>query len=135
MTQSRQWGSGRAPGVPQLAKKVRSESWVLKAVVDRPVDAELPVLLDQPQDGAQALGHAEAVLPTALLPGEDGQELQGVGGRQRGTGPLRSFVLSCNLCHPKPVKNQWTRAPTVCYARPYAVRETEEYKKQNDKRE
>lgn len=59
-----------------------SESWVLKAIVDCPEDTELLVLLDKPQDGPEALGHAETVLPTAPLPGEDGQELQGIGWRQ-----------------------------------------------------
>lgn len=38
------------------------------------------VLLYQAQDGPEALGQAEGVFPTALLPGPDGQQLQGIGG-------------------------------------------------------
>lgn len=73
---------------------MHSQSWLLNAVVECPVDTELPMLLDKPQDGSEALGHAETVLPTALLPGKDGQELQRVGRGQRGT-----CVLNCNLEH------------------------------------
>lgn len=47
MMQGRQWGSGSAPLFLKLAKKVRSDIRVLKAIVDRPVDTELLVLLDK----------------------------------------------------------------------------------------
>lgn len=47
MMQGRQWGSGSAPLFLKLAKKVCSAIWVLEAIVDRPVDTELLVLLDK----------------------------------------------------------------------------------------
>jgi hypothetical protein len=52
---------------------------VLNAIVDCPVHTQLLVLLDKAQDSPEALGHVETVFPTALLPGKDGQELQGIG--------------------------------------------------------
>lgn len=42
----------------------------------------------------------EPVLPATLLPGKDGQELQGVGWGQGGIGWPFSSVLGGNLCHP-----------------------------------
>lgn len=67
------------------------------------------MLLDQPQNGAQALGHVETVVLAALLPGKDGQELQGIGWGQRGTAWL-FLILSCNLsrkANPASVQDLW----------------------------
>lgn len=55
------------------------------------------MLLDQPQDGPQAFSHAEPLFPTALFPGKDCQELQGIGWGQSGTCCLSSFIASGNL--------------------------------------
>lgn len=56
---------------------------LLEAVVEGPEDTKVLMLLDQAQDGPEALGQAEGFLSTALLPGEDGQQLQGIGWRQQ----------------------------------------------------
>lgn len=55
------------------------------------------MLLDQPQDGPQAFGQAELLLSTALFPGKDGQELQGVGWGRSIACCLSSFISIDNL--------------------------------------
>jgi hypothetical protein len=99
-----------APGFPKLAEKMCSDGRVLHTVVDRPVDTKRLVLLDQPQDGPQAFSQAELLLSTALFPGKDGQELQGVGWGRSITCRLSSFISSDNLSpNQRPVK--WTSTP------------------------
>lgn len=85
---------------------MHSHGWVLSAIVDRPVDTELLMLLHEPQHRPEALGHVETILPAALLPGKDGEELQGIGWGQRGRGWSFSFVLSRNLYHTRPTKDE-----------------------------
>lgn len=55
------------------------------------------MLLDQPQDGPQAFSHAEPRFLTALIPGKDCQELQGVGWGQNSPCCLSSFISSGDL--------------------------------------
>lgn len=55
------------------------------------------MLLDQPQDAPQAFSQAELLLSTALFPGKDGQELQGVGWGRSIACRLSSFISSDNL--------------------------------------
>lgn len=55
------------------------------------------MLLDQSQDGPQAFSQAELLLSTALFPGKDGQELQGIGWGQSIACCLSSFISTDNL--------------------------------------
>lgn len=72
------------PGSLKLPLQELSNHRVLEAVVFCPVNTEVLVLLDQGQDGPEPLGQAEVVLPAALLPGKDSEQLQGIARGQRG---------------------------------------------------
>lgn len=76
-------GSWTLPGSLKLLPQGLPNYRVLQAVVVGPENTQLLVLLNQAQDGAEALGQAEIGVPAALLPGEDGEQLQGVDGGQR----------------------------------------------------
>lgn len=68
-------GAEGIPGSLKLPSQELSNCRVLEAIVFRPENAEVLAVLDQGQDGPEPLGQAEAVLPTALLPGKDGKQL------------------------------------------------------------
>lgn len=71
-------GYEEVPGSLKLVLQECPNCGVLEAVVDGPENTQVLVLLDQAQDGPEALGQDEGILPTALLPGEDSQQLQGI---------------------------------------------------------
>lgn len=66
------------PGSLKLPSQELSNRRVPEVVVFRPENAEGLVLLDQGQHGPEPLGQAEVVPPAALLPGKDGEQLQGI---------------------------------------------------------
>lgn len=67
------------PGSRKLVLQEPLNCRVRDVVVDGPENTQALMLLDQAQDGPQALGQAKGILPTTLLPGVDGEQLQGVG--------------------------------------------------------
>lgn len=79
-----EWGGGcgEVPGSLELLPQEAADRSILEAIVQGPEDTQVPILLDQTQHRPQALGQAEGILPAALLPGEDGQQLQGISWRQ-----------------------------------------------------
>lgn len=73
-------GAEGIPGSLKLPSQELPNFRVLKAVVFCPENAEVLVVLDQGQDSPEPLGQTEGIIPTALLPGKDGEQLQGVAG-------------------------------------------------------
>lgn len=65
---------------PELTQKPVPDGHVLQAVVDCPIDTQLLLLPDQPQDSPDAFRDVEVLSPAALLPGVHSQQLQSVGG-------------------------------------------------------
>lgn len=57
------------PGLPKLHLQEVTDGLVFCAVVDGPIDAELPVLDNQLQNSAEALRHVELGILATLLPG------------------------------------------------------------------
>lgn len=66
---------GDQPGLLKLHLQEVTDGLVLCTVVDGPIDAQLTVLANQLQHGAEALCHVELGVLAALLPGVHGQEL------------------------------------------------------------
>ena len=79
------------PGLLKLQLQEVTDGFVLGVVVDGPIDAQLAVLANQLQHGAEALRHVELGILAALLPGVHGQELQPMLGWQ-GALPLDHLV-------------------------------------------
>lgn len=93
------------PGSLNLPSQELPNHRVLEAVVFCPVNTEVLVLLDQGQDGPEPLGQAEVLLPAALLPGKDSEQLQGVTRGQRGPrGPCGLLRL-----HLRGARKAWLR--------------------------
>lgn len=76
------WVQNHRPGFLELPLHVRTNHRMCKVVILCPVDAKLPVVGDQCQDGVEPLSCDEVRLPSCALPRVDGQELQGVLRRQ-----------------------------------------------------
>ena len=77
------------PGTAQQPLDVRADLAVLERVVHLPVDADLLVPAQQLQHRTEALGCDKGVAGArALLPGIDGQQLQGILGGQVCSGVL-----------------------------------------------
>lgn len=81
---SRGGGTGfGAPGFLDLGQQEVPHDLILKAVIDRPEDTELMVSGDQLQNRPETFGGVKILHPTPLLPGVDGEQLQGILGGQR----------------------------------------------------
>lgn len=79
------------PGLLKLQLQEVTDGLVLGIIVDGPIDAQLAVLANQLQHGAEALSHVILRILAALLPGVHGQEFQPMLGWQ-GALPLDHLV-------------------------------------------
>lgn len=67
-----------APGSLDLGQEEIPQNLIIKTVVDRPEDTEMLILYDQLQDSPETFSRVKILCPTPLLPGVDGEQLQGV---------------------------------------------------------
>ena len=72
-----------APGSLDLGQEEVPHSLIIKVVVDQPEDTEMLIFCDQLQDRPETFSRVEILRPAPLLPGIDGEQLQGIFGGQR----------------------------------------------------
>lgn len=72
----------------ELAQQDVADSLISKVVVDCPIDTQLLLLLDEPQNSPDTFSHIEVLCSTPLFPGVDRKQLQGIWRQQGGIDQL-----------------------------------------------